>query len=86
MKNIYHDSIVGVLRATEVQRGFTYLWFGKQFGALPGSIRRLLDDTTARNHLLLNLQAHLYGLFYCLGEATPSGRSFLAPPSNTTRP
>lgn len=79
--NIYHDSIVGALRATEVQRGFTYLWFGKQFGALPGSIKRLLDDTTARNHLLSNLQAHLYRLFYCPGEATPSGRTFLHSPA-----
>ena len=81
MKNIYHDSIVGALRATEVQRGFTYLWFGKQFGALPSSIKRLLDNTTARNHLLMNLQAHLYGLFYCLGEATPSSRSFQRRPA-----
>ena len=80
MKNIYHDSIVGVLRATEVQRGFTYLWFGKQFGALPGSIKRLLDKARARNYLLLSLEAHLYGLFYCLGKATPSSRSFLRRP------
>src|ERR1043166_8720638 len=81
MTNIYHDSIVGVLRATELQRGFTFLWFGKQFGALPSSIKRLLDDTTARNHLLLKLQSHLYGLCYCLGEATPSSRSFLRRPA-----
>ena len=76
MKNIYHDSIVGALRATEVQRGFTYLWFGKQFGALPSSIKRLLDNNAARNHLLLSLQAHLYTHFYCLGKATPSSRTF----------
>lgn len=81
MKNIYHDSIVGALRATEVQRGFTYLWFGKQFGALPGSIKRLLDNTTARNHLLSNLQSQLYGLFYCLGEATPGSRTFQRRPA-----
>ncbi|HWE18422.1 MAG TPA: lanthionine synthetase LanC family protein [Hyphomicrobiaceae bacterium] len=81
MKNIYHDSIVGALRATKVQRGFTYLWFGKQFGALPNSIKRLLDDTTARTHLLLSLQSHLYGLFYCLGEATPSSLSFQRHPA-----
>jgi class II lanthipeptide synthase len=75
LKNIYHDSIAGALRATELQRGFTYLWFGRQFAALPGSIKRLLDDTTARNHLLLNLQANLYRLFYCPGEATPGSRT-----------
>jgi hypothetical protein len=81
MKNIYHDSIVAVLRATEVQPGFTYLWFGKQFGSLPSSIKRLLDNNTARNYLLLTLQAHLYGLFYCLGKATPSSRSFQRRPA-----
>jgi hypothetical protein len=81
MKNIYHDSILGALRATEVQRGFTYLWFGKQFGALPSSIKRRLDKTTVRNHLLLNLQDHLYRFFYCLGEATPSSLSFQRRPA-----
>ena len=67
MKNIYHDSIVAALRATEVQRGFTYLWFGKQFGSVPSSIKRLLDNNTARNHLLLTLQAHLYSHFLLSG-------------------
>ena len=86
MKNIYHDSIVAVLRATEVQPGFTYLWFGKQFGALPSSIKRLLDDNTARHYLLLTLQAHLYGLFYCRGEATPSSLSVQRRPARPIGP
>jgi hypothetical protein len=76
MKNIYHNSIVGALRATEVQRGFRYLWFGKQFGALPTPIKRRLDSTTTRNYFLQNLQTHLYRHYYCLGEATPSSLSF----------
>ena len=81
MRNIYRDSMAAVLRATEMQPGFTYLWFGKQFGGLPSSIKRLLDNNTARNHLLLTLQAHLYGLFYCLGEAKPSSLSFQRRPA-----
>lgn len=75
MRNIYHDSIVRVLSATVVRRGFTWLWFGQQFGALPVSIRRLLDDTAGRNHRLGDLQSHLYHLFYCPGEVTPGSRT-----------
>ncbi|GAB4060503.1 lanthionine synthetase LanC family protein [Catellatospora paridis] len=76
MKNMYRDSIVRALMATEVQRGLTYLWFGRRFGALPSSVKRRIDDATARNHLLLDLQARLYRLFYCVGEATPSNLSY----------
>ena len=72
MNNVYHDSIAGVLRATELQRGFTYLWFGKPFGEMSTSIKRLLDGTAARNHLLSTLEANLYALFYCVGQATCS--------------
>ena len=86
MKNIHHDSIVAALRATEVQRGLTYLWFGKQFGSVPSAIKRLLDNNTARNHLLSTLQAHLYSHFYCPGKATPSSRSFLRRPAIPLRP
>ncbi|MEU8007099.1 lanthionine synthetase LanC family protein [Catellatospora sp. NPDC049111] len=86
MTNVYRHSIVGVLRATEVQQGFTYRWFGRRFGALPSSVRRRIDDTTARHHLLLNLQAQLYRLFYCRGEATPSGLSSQRHPAIPLRP
>jgi hypothetical protein len=65
--SVYREQIEAVIRATAIQSGTTYSWFGKRSPRIPAAARRAITAKTARNYLLFNLQTQLYRDFYVHG-------------------
>jgi hypothetical protein len=63
-----------VLNAVNIRSTTSFSWFGELSPNLSAAARRAMTASTMRDYLCYQLQARLYGDFYCKGAATPGGQ------------
>jgi hypothetical protein len=68
----FRDQLAGAVAAVAITSDVTFTWFGAEEGRLPARVLRSMAPGTAREYLAHNLQARLYGDFYCHGVAVPA--------------
>jgi hypothetical protein len=68
----FRDQLAGAVSAVEITSEAAFTWFGEEQGRLPARVLRSMGAGTARDYLAHNLQARLYGDFYCHGVAVPA--------------
>jgi hypothetical protein len=69
--NGFREQLAAAVGAVAITSEVTFAWFGAEEGRLPARVERSMSADTARGYLAYNLQARLYGDFYCRGAAVP---------------
>jgi hypothetical protein len=71
----YRSQVEAALRAVTVTSPTSYAWFGLRSRPLTRTLRRGLDEGSARQLLIDGLQVLLYGSFYTQGRPVPAAVS-----------
>jgi hypothetical protein len=70
--DVFRKQVRGVLRSTTLRLPLAFYWFGRKNAIVPGPVRERLTEAQARDYLLYDIQATLYGSWYTQGLAVAS--------------
>jgi hypothetical protein len=78
--SMFREQVADALRAVRVTSPTSFSWFGRSAAALLPSVRKEIDDATARDYLVARVARELYTSFYIRGAPFPHDPFDALPP------